>query len=59
MENKTNDLNWMTYNFKQEIINAVNTSGLPGILVYEVLNGVVLQIQNQLQEEMKQSEKTE
>lgn len=54
MENKDKDINWMTYNFKQEIINSINTCGLPGVLVCEVLNGLVLQIRNQIQEEMKQ-----
>lgn len=56
MDNQTKDINTMAINFKQEIINAINTSGLPGILVYEILNGIQLQIQNQIQSEMKNTE---
>ena len=53
MDNEKTDINWATYNFKQEVVNAINTSGLPGVLVYEVLNGLTLQVQNQILSEMK------
>jgi hypothetical protein len=48
MEKEVN-INNLISNFKSNIIKDINESKLPGYLIYEIMNGLTLQIQNQLQ----------
>lgn len=37
--------------FKQDLISTINNAELPGYIIYEIVNGVTLQIQNQMLQE--------
>lgn len=58
MDNNTN-INIVIRDFKKDLINLINNSQLPGFLVYEILNGITLQIANQIQQEIKDDTPTE
>ena len=49
------NINIVIQDFKKDLINLINNSQLPGFLVYEILNGITLQIANQIQQEIKEN----
>ena len=46
------NINVVMHDFKQGLVNLINDSGLPACIVYEVMNGLTLQINNQMQSEL-------
>ena len=48
------NINQIVNVFKKELIETINNSGLPAVLVYEILNGLTLQLKNQMQAELYQ-----
>lgn len=55
MENNKN-INVVIRDFKQDLVNLINDSGLPAFLIYEILNGLTLELNNQIQKEIRAAE---
>lgn len=49
------NINIVIQDFKKDLVELINKSGLPAFLLYEILNGITLQIANQIQQEMKEN----
>lgn len=53
------NINIVIQDFKRDLVELINKSGLPAFLLYEILNGITLQIANQIQQEIKENTPTE
>lgn len=50
------NINVVIRDFKQDLVNLINDSGLPAFLIYEILNGLTLELNNQIQKEIRAAE---
>ena len=53
---KEKNINVAIRDFKQDLVNLINDSGLPAFLIYEILNGLTLELNNQIQKEIRAAE---
>lgn len=58
MENNKN-INVVIRDFKQDLVNLINDSGLPAFLIFEILNGLTLEINKGIQDEIAAAEKSD
>ena len=56
MIEKEKNINVVIRDFKQDLVNLINDSGLPAFLIYEILNGLTLELNNQIQKEIRAAE---
>lgn len=53
------NINVVIRDFKQDLVNLINDSGLPAFLIFEILNGLTLEINKGIQDEIAAAEKSD
>lgn len=53
------NINIRIRDFKQDLVNLINDSGLPAFLIFEILNGLTLEINKGIQDEIAAAEKSD
>ena len=56
---KEKNINVRIRDFKQDLVNLINDSGLPAFLIFEILNGLTLEINKGIQDEIAAAEKSD
>lgn len=52
------NINIATRDFKTNLVKLINDSQLPAVLLFEILHGVTIEINNELQREIKEAEES-
>lgn len=53
------NINIRIRDFKQDLVNLINDSGLPAFLIFEIINGLTLEINKGIQDEIAAAEKSD